>query len=138
MLQKFFSDALVYVCSIGALITLLIFQHFFRYELTLSTVFVMKLLVISPIIEEYIFRGVVQQWLLGRISKKYFLLSVANILTSILFAALHLFYQSPLQVVGVFISSLVFGVMFERYNLIAATAFHIFYNTLFLLIFTFG
>ena len=78
-----------------------------------------RLLVLAglyPVAEEALFRGLVQGWLLdrpwGRLHRGP--LSLANGLTSVLFAALHLFTHPPLAAALVFFPSLVFGVARER------------------------
>jgi len=91
--------------------------------------------ILSPILEEIVFRGAVQGWLreqrygisaLGNIT-------VANLLTSILFATMHLLNHAPLWAAAVLLPSLAFGYFRDRYDgtpsaLLAPIALHVFYN----------
>lgn len=87
------------------------------------------------VIEEVIFRGVIQSWLLARMIQQNSIchLSRANIATSTLFALAHL-WQHPLWLVpGYFAVSLVFGHFRERYRGIRIPlALHAYYNLLLL------
>jgi len=91
-----------------------------------------------PLVEEWIFRGFVQglahrhlrPWRLGPLSH-------ANILTSLLFTALHFINHPPLAAVMVFIPSLVFGFFKDRSGqLTAPVLLHIFYNSGYFWLFT--
>lgn len=89
------------------------------------------LVAIYPLLEEWVFRGVVQPGLLqgryGRLACCQ--LSVANILTSLLFASLHLFTHTPLWAVAVIVPSLVFGWFRDRYtSIIPGFILHSSYN----------
>lgn len=84
-----------------------------------------------PVVEEYVFRGVLQPALLTKLFLKRSIagLSIANVLTSILFAATHLINQPPLMAALVFFPSLVFGWMRDRYaNIHASIVLHMAYN----------
>ena len=72
----------------------------------------------SPILEEILFRGVVQGFLLKKTwgSTKFFFLSKANWLSSLLFVLAHLWYQPVIWAIMVFAPSLVFGFFRDRYN----------------------
>jgi membrane protease YdiL (CAAX protease family) len=75
-------------------------------------------MVYYPILEEILFRGVVQSSLAKRSwgSRQWLSLSVANWLTSLLFVVAHVAYQPTLWVMLVFAPSLVFGFFRDRYN----------------------
>ncbi len=93
---------------------------------------------VYPVLEEIVFRGVLQGWLLkqGWGQRKWAGLSGANVVTSLFFMALHVVRRPGMLSVGVFIPSLVFGFFRERYgNLYAPIALHIFYNAGFVLYF---
>jgi uncharacterized protein len=84
-----------------------------------------------PVVEELVFRGFVQEqlhlrlapWRLGPFSH-------ANILTSVLFTALHFINHPPLWAAAVFVPSLVFGLFRDRTGGLAAPiALHVFYNS---------
>lgn len=89
------------------------------------------------VIEEVIFRGGIQSWLLRENIFKISLLGLsrANWLTSSLFAAAHI-WQHPLVLVpGYFAVSLVLGYFRERYNGIRVpVALHAYYNLVLLYI----
>jgi len=99
----------------------------------------LMLTIAFPVLEEYVFRGGLQPALFQRagFSKSAFGLSLANIVTSLVFAALHLFNQPPLWAMLIFFPSLVFGWMRDRYNnLHACIILHIMYNAGFIYLFT--
>ena len=101
--------------------------------------------ILYPIIEEFAFRGFVQSWLLEKkfLKASFFkvgflkALSGANVITSMLFAAMHLFNQPPVWAALVFAPSLVFGYLRERYNaVIPSVVIHSWYNLGFLWLFS--
>ncbi len=84
-----------------------------------------------PIVEELVFRGLIQDlahrhlrpWSLGPLSH-------ANLLTSLLFTALHFINHPPLWAAAVFFPSLVFGFFKDRTGRLAAPiTLHVFYNS---------
>ncbi len=88
-------------------------------------------ILVYPVIEEWFFRGTLQPALTAypRLKKKWKALTLANVLTSVAFASLHLISQSPLWAILVFFPSLVFGWSMERYKtLFAPVVLHVFYN----------
>ena len=93
---------------------------------------------IYPVLEEIVFRGGLQSALLTRtvFRKRVGPISLANVLTSIAFAAAHLFRQPPLWAALVLLPSLVFGWSRERYNsIVPSTLLHMFYNAGFVWLF---
>ena len=89
------------------------------------------LIVFYPVVEELAFRGVIQEFIASK-TKQYpafYKLTVANIVTSLLFVAMHFVHHTPLWAMLVFIPSLVFGYFKEQYGHIGASIFlHMFYN----------
>lgn len=92
---------------------------------------------VYPVVEELVFRGLIQDlaqeylkpWRLGPLTH-------ANILTSLLFTALHFINHPPLWAAGVLAPSLVFGFFRERTaGLAAPIVLHSFYNSGYFLIF---
>lgn len=77
----------------------------------------LKLSLLMPVLEEVVFRGGLQSALYERQPFKRQLvgLSLANVLTSVVFASLHLLSQPPLWAALVFLPSLVFGWARDRY-----------------------
>jgi len=110
-----------------------IFQHqtFNLDNLDFDAKSLFFLIVFYPVVEELAFRGVIQEFIASR-TKQYpsFLhISVANILTSLLFVAMHFVHHTPLWAVLVFVPSLIFGYFKEQYGHIWASIFlHMFYN----------
>ena len=89
----------------------------------------MSLVVLYPIVEEIVFRGLIQPFLAKRLSQRWSVFSLANVLTSLLFVAVHLINHPPLWALAVFGPSLVFGYSQERYNhLVAPIILHCSYN----------
>lgn len=86
---------------------------------------------IYPLIEELLFRGVLQGWLRERPSllRRRFGLSDANLLTSVVFTALHFLAHPPLAAAAVIVPSLIFGHFRDRHgNLCAPILLHVYYN----------
>ena len=87
--------------------------------------------VLYPILEEIVFRGVVQDFLSRKsaLTQNFIGLSLANAATSILFALSHLLNQEPLWALLTFFPSLVFGYFKDRHqSLFPCILLHIFYN----------
>lgn len=101
-----------------------------------SAAFVVGLLVIQPLLEELLFRGVIQGWLREAAwgERKMFGLSSANWITSLLFVVAHLPAQPLAWAVAVFAPSLVFGHFRERHDsLLPAVLLHVTWNAAFFL-----
>lgn len=81
----------------------------------LSPYLLAKLLLISPVLEEAAFRGGVLTLLLTRLPRSVgvFGISAANAITSVLFAATHVFFGSWVNAIA-FVPSLVLGLVYER------------------------
>lgn len=87
------------------------------------------LIVVYPILEECLFRGNLQPWLGQQLSGGLGRLSWANLVTSVLFTALHFVFHPPLWAAAVFVPSLVFGFFRERHQrLDTAILLHASYN----------
>ena len=86
---------------------------------------------IYPVLEEIVFRGAIQGFLLKKIGgKNWYGISLANIITSVLFSLSHLLFRSPLTALLVFIPSLTFGYFRDRHHkLISPIFLHVFFNT---------
>ncbi len=83
-----------------------------------------------PVMEEIIFRGLLQEtlserlkpWRLGPVTH-------ANLITSLVFTGLHFFFHPPLWAASVLLPSLVFGYFKDRYRtLTTPIILHTFYN----------
>ena len=77
-----------------------------------------SVLIWQPLIEELLFRGIIQ----GQLSRQgwgqhaLFNITIANVVTSVLFVALHMFNNSPVWSLTIFIPSLVYGYFRDRFN----------------------
>lgn len=99
---------------------------------------VLLIVLVNPILEEIVFRGGVQDWLQRQPALHYRLgsISLANVLTSVLFAAMHLFRQPPMWALLIFLPSLVFGWAKERHHtLLSPIVLHMSYNAGFIWLF---
>lgn len=97
-------------------------------------------ILLYPVLEEIVFRGLIQGQLILREPWRQQLwgISGANVLTSVMFSALHFVHQAPLMAALVFFPSLVFGYFRDRYQrLLPSICLHIFYNAGFLSLFVF-
>lgn len=90
----------------------------------------LSLVLLYPIVEEIAFRGLLQELLRDYVSRRSLgPLTIANLLTSVLFAGLHFIYHAPLLAALVFFPSLVFGFFKDRTRrLLAPIILHVFYN----------
>lgn len=95
---------------------------------------VAQMVLLYPVLEELAFRGAVQSWLLSRpLGAARRGISVANLITSVLFCAAHTIYQPILWATSTFIPSLVFGHFRERYDqVLPSVLLHGWYNLGFL------
>jgi len=89
------------------------------------------LIVFYPVVEEFAFRGVIQEYIATK-TKQYpslFYFTIANIVTSLLFVAMHFVHHTPMWAMLVFVPSLIFGYFKEQYRHIGASIFlHMLYN----------
>ncbi len=97
------------------------------------------LIVFYPVIEELAFRGVIQEYIATKTKQypSFYYISVANVLTSVLFVLMHFVHHPPIWAMLVFIPSLIFGYFKEQYKHILPSIFlHMFYNicSLFLIV----
>jgi len=124
----------------GAVILWLDFPAFDKplWPIELSLLLLMQTM-IYPVLEELVFRGFLQARLIefdwgGR---QLAGISIANILTTIVFSLLHLLNHAPQWALAVIIPSLVFGYFRDRYVgwLIPSIVLHCYYNTGYFLIF---
>lgn len=96
-----------------------------------ALLFWLKLSMLMPVLEEIVFRGGIQSALISRpmFATAWHGVSLANLITSVLFASMHLVSQPPLWAALVFIPSLVFGWARDRYNaVLPSVVLHSVYN----------
>jgi len=119
-------------------IFILLYNTLFSHQIldlsaiSIDTKSLFYLIVFYPIVEELAFRGVIQEVIASKTEQypSYLYISVANILTSVLFVLMHFVHHTPLWAMLVFIPSLIFGYFKEQYKSILPSIFlHMFYNT---------
>lgn len=90
-----------------------------------------SLVLLQPVVEELLFRGLLQGWLAekswGR--RQFGGFTAANLAVSLAFTALHFVNHPPLWAAGVLLPSLLFGYFRDRHDsVLPAIALHVFYN----------
>ena len=96
----------------------------------------LSLVLLLPVVEEIVFRGWVQSSLLrsGWGARGAGGVTVANLFTSLLFSAAHLFSQPPAWAAAVLVPSLCFGYARDRYgSVLPAAVLHVAFNACFFL-----
>jgi membrane protease YdiL (CAAX protease family) len=88
----------------------------------------LAVLALAAVAEEIVFRGGIQEFLLRRMPLRW----TANVLTSLLFAAVHLWAHSPSVALGVLPVSLVLGWAYERSGrrILPPMLLHLYFNLL--------
>ena len=87
------------------------------------------LILVYPILEEILFRGLIQSTIAKQFSKNWLIISQANLITSALFVSLHFISHPPLWALAVVIPSITFGYIQERVNnILAPITLHATYN----------
>ena len=90
-----------------------------------------SLVLLQPLIEELLFRGLLQGRLTARPwgRRQFGGITLANLLVSLLFTALHFIGHPPLWATGVLLPSLLYGYFRDRHDsVLPAIALHVFYN----------
>jgi len=114
-----------------------LFPDFALTDRKLLPLILFNSLIWFPVLEELLFRGVIQGQLLNRskLASGFLGLSYANWITSMLFVAMHFVHHPPLWAVLVIVPSLVFGFMREYYrSTYPAIMLHSIYNAGYLLV----
>jgi uncharacterized protein len=89
------------------------------------------LVLLQPLLEELLFRGLMQGRLLTRPwgQRRLAGFTLANLATSVVFAALHFASHPPLWAAGVLLPALLFGYFRDRHDSVfPAITLHVFYN----------
>ncbi|TVQ46511.1 MAG: JDVT-CTERM system CAAX-type protease [Gammaproteobacteria bacterium] len=91
---------------------------------------------VYPVLEELVFRGLLQPWLLRRTAARAAgPLTLANLLTSVLFSLAHLPLRGAVHATLVFAPSLVFGLFRDRHDsVLPAIGLHVIWNVAVLLL----
>jgi membrane protease YdiL (CAAX protease family) len=91
----------------------------------------LSLVLLQPVLEELLFRGLLQGRLMARPWGRRQLggFTFANPIVTLLFTALHLINHPPLWAAGVLLPSLLYGYFRDRHDSVyPALALHVFYN----------
>lgn len=101
--------------------------------------FFLSIVLVYPFLEEVIFRGILQGWLLEseRGRHRFGPVTVANAGAGVAFVLAHLINQPPSWALAVLVPALVFGYFRERHGLWSAVLLHVFYNFGFVWLFRF-
>ena len=117
----FYRDAYFYAAVIAGVIVLWLVYDFvpvFGAGLELQWALLVSILLWQPFVEELLFRGIIQGQLLKKewAQQVVFKITVANIVVSALFVAMHLIGNSAMWSLTVFVPSLLFGYFRDRYD----------------------
>jgi len=101
-----------------------------RMQVDCAVMALVSLAFVQPVVEELVFRGALQGYLLDRgWVRRIGPISMANLGTTGAFVALHFMAQPPAWAIAVAAPSLVFGHMRERFgSVLPAMALHSIYN----------
>lgn len=89
----------------------------------------LRFVLVQPVVEELVFRGMLQGWLRTKLHWQWHGITAANLVTSVAFAAAHLLYQPPSWALAVFIPSIVFGYFRDRHeSTLPSVLLHAWYN----------
>jgi len=95
------------------------------------------IIIFYPLLEEFAFRGFIQECIARRSNNYTFnsYLTLANVITSILFASIHFVHHHPFFALMTFFPSLLLGYFKEHYKHLAPSIFlHMYFNVWSLLI----
>ena len=122
----------------AAPVFILLYNSLFSHQtldlsaISIDTKSLFFLIIFYPVVEELAFRGVIQEVIATK-TKQYhnlYSITVANILTSVLFVLMHFVHHTPLWALLVFVPSLIFGYFKDQYeNILPSIFLHMFYNT---------
>jgi len=104
---------------------------------SLTLLWLINGVLLYPLLEELAFRGFLQGWLLERerMRRQFVGITLANVITSALFAMAHLINQPPLWAASVVFPSLVFGYFRDRHqSIVPSFLLHAWYNAGFFLV----
>lgn len=96
------------------------------------------LIVLYPILEEIVFRGLLQEVLYKRsfCRRKISGISMANLITSLLFMSSHYFYDVSIWASLILVPSLTFGYFRDKYQSVKPSIIlHVFYNLCYYLVY---
>jgi membrane protease YdiL (CAAX protease family) len=127
--DRFFIGALLLALPVWALVYFTSMLPLPGRALSLPQLLVLGL--VFPLLEELAFRGLVQGYLLRlpALAARTFGFTGANGVTSLLFAAAHLFHQPPIVAALIVLPSLIFGELRDRFaSTRPSMVMHVYYN----------
>jgi len=136
---KYFADRFFYFAIAAALPALLAVTWVvpnWHQHIVINTALLFSFIIWQPIIEEMLFRGIIQGQLIKNNWAKlnYYGFSLANVITSLLFMSMHFINHSAFWAVSVILPSLVFGYFRDKYSQIyPALILHSSYNAFYFL-----
>ena len=119
-MRRFYLDPIFYLmllCPVPVWI-FLYFQTGFLDSIEIKIF--LTLVLVYPILEEIIFRGFLHPILAKHLNHSWSVITLANLLTSLVFALTHLINHPPIWAVATFIPSLAYGYSLERVKHISA------------------
>ena len=128
---------LVYLPSIILLPIIILFigkyllvGYFYQFQFDYTYTQLLLLILVSPLLEEIVFRGLVQDFLLKKIKYKY----VAFVGVNVLFVLIHIDKNTgSIYLIFLFICGIIFSVVKEKSGrLLYAILLHTYYNSLFI------
>jgi membrane protease YdiL (CAAX protease family) len=134
----FISDGLFYVAVIAAPAFLTLARLLWpawSHGIAISVATFVSMVLWQPLVEEMLFRGVLQTQLNRALNYRRVLpgLSAANVITTMIFGAAHLLHQAMPLAIAVMVPSAIFGYFRERHgHIYSALILHCLYNGLYL------
>jgi uncharacterized protein len=139
--QAFYLDIKFFIAVLAGAVVIFVIHQFasklFTPRYVPDAIIIFNVLLWYPVLEEILFRGVIQ----GQLRKKKWALAtvlnltVANWLTSIIFVGFHFFYHPPVIAFLILVPSLIFGYFRDLYkSIMPSLVLHVTYNLLFLVL----
>jgi hypothetical protein len=139
--RAFYLDVKFFVAVLAGVIVLFTIHQFapklFISHYSPDAIIIFNVLLWYPLLEETLFRGVIQ----GQLRKKKWALAtvlnltVSNWLTSVIFVGFHFFYHPPVVAFLILVPSLIFGYFRDLYkSILPSLVLHVIYNLLFLIL----
>lgn len=140
-MKKFSPDRLFYLFLTFGPLVWFVFSFILPVQtqmdrLTQDPWFYLSGILLYPVLEEVVFRGLLLEGLTRYVRARWHGLSLANVLTSLLFVVAHFPFHPGYWASAVFVPSLLFGYSKERYrSLWPPMILHSFYNLGFFLLY---
>lgn len=127
--RQFYSDPIFHIYLLIPAIGWLLIYKYNPNIGKLDIPYLITVILVIPTIEEIIFRGLLQPWIGIMYKQKIIKITLANLITSGIFAVVHLFTHPAILALSTFFPSLIFGHSRERYKqLMPSIILHSSYN----------